>query len=148
MSASLEIPFVLGNTWNCEQLRDEHQLQRCFENRGEIDANVAFYGINYDSQKYGVPLHAPYDSPSYMNCENGPVKCAVNGDFCITNVVSRPVESCHKMSDKAPPLCFPGLRPKMIGCGKDKDDILRAQFQCLPTWKTNERRLNVENMNA
>ncbi len=148
MSSDLNVPFVKVNTWQCEQLRDKHQLQRCFENRGEVDAPIAFYSINYDAQKYGVPLGQPFDPPGYMTCENGPEKCGVNGDFCITNVVSRPVHSCIKMSDKTPPLCYPGLRPKMIGCGKDTDGVLRAQFQCLPTWKTNQRRIEPENMNS
>jgi len=148
MSSSLNIPFVKASTWNCEGLRDENQLQRCFENRGEIDADISFYSVNYDSQLYGYPLHQPYDPPSYMTCLDGPEKCAVNGDFCITNVVSRPVYSCTKMSDKTPPLCYPGLIPKMIGCGEDKDGVLRSQWQCLPTWKTNERRISPANMNS
>ncbi len=148
MSSNLNLPFVPSNTWNFEQLRDKNQLQRGFENRGEIDADIAFYSINYDAQLYGYPLHQPYDMPSYMTCENGPEKCATNGDFCVTNVVSRPVHSCDRMSDKAPPLCYPGLRPKMIGCGKDSTGQFRAQFQCLPLWKSNERRIEPGNMNS
>jgi hypothetical protein len=137
MSRALDVPFVKGNTWDCEQLRDAHQLQRCFENRGELDADVAFYGINYDSQRHGVPLHAPYDPPGYATCIDGPTKCGSNGDFCITNVVSRSVE------EKTPPLCQPGLGlvPKMIGCSEDRHGQRRSQWQCLPTWKTTERRV-------
>lgn len=120
MSTSLDVPFVRANTWNCKQLREPHQLQRCYENRGELDADVAYFGINYDSQKYGVPLHAPYDPPSYATCENGPIKSGVNGDFCVTNVISR----------KYPPVCISGLVPRKIG---GKDNSINAQWQCLPT---------------
>lgn len=148
MSSPLDLPFVRANTWDVEQLRDEHQLQRMFENRGEVDGDVSYYSVNYDAQKYGAPLHAPYDPPSYGTCLNGPMKCSVNGNFCVTNVVSRPVDSCDAKKHAKPPVCYPGLVPAVIGCGLDQSGQARVQWQCLPGWKTYERRVEPENMNS
>ena len=150
MSSRLNVPFIPANTWDVEQLRDFGQLQRMFENRGEIDAEVPYYSINYDSQRSGKPLPAPYDPPGYETCTNGPTKCT-NGHFCVTNVVSREVPSCdfNDQPTRAIPVCMPGLTPQIIGCVKSPDGPgYRAQMQCLPSWKTNQRRMSPAKMNT
>jgi hypothetical protein len=135
------LPFELANTWDVEQLRDNHQLQQNMyaNSRGEIRAPITYYSINENSQLNGTPLHAPYDAPPYGRCTDGPTRYT-NADFCVTNIVSRPVESCEKIPRAAIPRCLPGLLPRAVGCAQDATGQNRMQFQCLPTEQTAERR--------
>lgn len=137
------LPFELANTWDVEQLRDYHQLQNntYANSRGEIRAPVAYYSINQAAQLNGDVLNAPYDAPPYGRCTDGPVR-VTNADFCVTNIVSRPVNSCEAIPKSAIPVCQPGLLPRAVGCARDATGQTRMQFQCLPTEHTAQRRIH------
>lgn len=119
------------------------QINRPYENRGEIDAHVTYYGINYDSQLDPlIPLNHPYDSPAYRDCSKGPIRCSQNGDFCVTNVVSRQVCNVDDPIEvlKTAPKCNQGFSPTVVGITpKHATDIItpaRVQWQCLPPSST------------
>lgn len=145
-TVSLNLPFDRGNTWDCAENIEEPQ--RCFSNRGEVDGNVSYYGINYNAQLRGnaVELPAPIDTPRALmgshslqpgeaNCALGPIRLQENKNYCSTNVVSRPVPSCHEIPSDTAPRCEPGLTPTIIGCdsGTYRRGGPRAQWQCLPS---------------
>ena len=144
MTTPLNLPFVRANTWDVRQTRvnrsnDNSQVNRAFENRGELAAPIFYYGINYDSQlNPSIPLNHPYDSPAYRDCAQGPIHCAVNGNFCTTNVVSRLVH--HPQNDRevleTAPTCHDGYTPTIVGMGPSNGPT-RVQWQCLPSSSVN-----------
>ena len=132
-NVSLTVPFERANTWDCPQ--DVSQPQRCFANRGEIAGDVAYYGVSYESQKDPtVPLQRPLGpAPVATGPCSGPVRIEINRDACVSNVVSRPVESCSNVSSKDSPSCANGLTPVLVGCsdGEGRRGGPRAQWQCI-----------------
>lgn len=126
-------PFTPTNYWNIETLRDYKQQQSPFVNDNHaITAGVQYYGINTAAQGDNWALQAPFDPPAYSRCIYGPMRFG-GQDFCVTNVVSRPISSCDDKESikKYAPDCAPGLRPHVIGCTTDKTGQVRAQYQCL-----------------
>lgn len=126
--------FTRSNYWNVENLRDYNQEQRPFVNdQNALYANVQYFGINTSSQSNNHALGQPYDSPAYTRCQNGPMRMG-GRDWCVTNVVSRPVESCHSVQSikSTQPVCAGNLRPYVVGCAVDNKGNHRAQWQCLP----------------
>lgn len=131
-------PFSQTNDWNITNLRDYHQQQSSFVNDiGAITAEVQYFGINNSAQGYNWPLGQPFDPPSYSRCINGPMRFG-GTDWCVTNVVSRPVPTCNDSDSirKYAPQCAPGLKPHVVGCTIDKTGQSRAQYQCLNTERT------------
>jgi len=134
-------PFSPTNHWNITNLRDYHQQQSPFVNdMGAIASGVQYFGINVSAQSDNWPLGQPFDPPAYGRCTTGPIRFG-GEDFCVTNVVSRPVPCCddYESVGRFAPECAPGLRPHIVGCALDSTGQPRAQYQCLNSEREAQR---------